>query len=288
MLPFRKHFVSESIVDPVQPHLSSEIFDNFKSNSPTLKSAVISEIESGIKAISAYAKVVDYVLIGSTVTRRYTKSSDLDITVLVSASNEQVKKVRRILPIINGNYVQFTQHPINYFIISNQSDYYRKLSLADGVFDIKSNEFRRKPIFKRFDIRKYVSKFKAVLTKVDYATDEFMQDLFDYAELKTATKAELKYLRLTALEKLEADALELSFIYSKIKADRKAAFDRPLTAKEIKMYGDKNRLPENVIYKLLEKYHYLDFLHTVDSILGDDKQLTSDDANELVAIFSNL
>jgi hypothetical protein len=160
--------------------------------------------------------------------------------------------------------------------------------LADGVFDVQTNQFRRKPIFKRFDIRKYVSQFKTVLAKVDSATDTFMKDLFDYAELKTATRAELKYLRLGALEKLEDDAAELSNIYTKIKTERKAAFDRPMTAKEIRIYGDKNRLPENVIYKLLEKYHYLEFLHIVDSILGDDKELSADDANELIAIFNSL
>jgi predicted nucleotidyltransferase len=232
--------------------------------------------------------IVDYVLIGSILTRRYTKTSDLDITVLIDATKEQVRKIRKILPIINGNFVQFTQHPINYFIVSNSTDYDRKLSLADGVFDIKTNQFRRKPLFKRFDIRKYVSKFKEVFSKVDSATDTFMADLNDYAELKTATKAELKYLRLSALEKLEDDAIELSNLYSKIKNSRRAAFDRAMTPKEIKLYGDKNRLPENVIYKLLEKYHYLEFLHTVDSILGDDKELSADDANQLVSIFNNL
>lgn len=288
MLRFRKHFVTESIVDPVQPHLSSEIFDNFKSEFPTLKSFVISEIQSGIKAISAYARVLDYVLIGSTLTRRYTKTSDLDITVLIDATPIQIKKIRSILPLINGNYVQFTQHPINYFVVSNKAEYDRKLSLADGIFDVKQNKFIRKPIFKRFDIRKYVSMFKATLSKIDAATDIFIRHLFDYEDLKSATKAELKYLRLSALEKLEDDAIELSDIYSKLKKDRRNAFDRPMTPTDIKLYGDKNRLPENVIYKLLEKYHYLDFLHQVDLILGDDKELSAEDANELVSLFNNL
>ena len=207
---------------------------------------------------------------------------------MVDAKKEQIKKIKALLPIINGNFVQFTQHPINYFIIDNKAEYDRKLSLADGVFDVERNEFRRKPVFKRFDIRKYVTQLKTVVSKIDAATETLMQDLFNYEELKTATRAELKYLRLTALERLEADAQELSALYSKIKKQRRQAFDRQLTAREIRMYGDRNRLPENVIYKILEKYHYLEFLHKVDSILGDDNQLSAEDANQLVSLFNSL
>jgi predicted nucleotidyltransferase len=288
MIPFKKHIVSESIVDPVQPHLSSDIFDNFRSDSPTLKLTVISEIHGGLKAISAYAKIVDYVLIGSIITRRYTKQSDLDITVLVDASDATFKKIKSILPIINGNLVQFTEHPINYFIVNNSEDYTRKLSLADGVFDVEKNRFRRRPIFKKFNIKKYLKQFNTVISTIDSATHNLVRDLFDYDSLNNATTAELKYLRLSILERLEDDAKELSNIYYKIKKARNAAFDRPMNKKEIKTYGDKNRLPENVIYKLLEKYHYLDFLHKVDSILGDDKELSAEDATQLVSIFNSL
>jgi len=288
MIPFKKHIVSESIVDPVQPHLSSDIFDNFKSDSPTLKMAVISEIHGGLKAISAYANIVDYVLIGSIITRRYTKQSDLDITVLVDAGDSTFKKIKAILPIINGNLVQFTEHPINYFIVNNSEDYTRKLSLADGVFDVEKNRFRRRPIFKKFNIKKYLKQFNTVISTIDSATHNLVRDLFDYDSLNNATTAELKYLRLSVLERLEDDAKELSNIYYKIKKARNAAFDRPMSKKEIKTYGDKNRLPENVIYKLLEKYHYLDFLHKVDSILGDDKELSAEDASQLVSIFNSL
>lgn len=288
MRTFKEQLAVESIVDPAQPTLSSEIFDNHKSDSPRLKSEVIHQIQSGISKIEAYAKVLDYALIGSTLTRRYTKTSDLDITVLIDAPKDKVKQILRLLPALNGNLVGSTEHPINYFIVSNRKDYDRKLSLADGVFDVQDNSFRRKPIFKRFDVRKYIQQFKSITSKIDAATNDLLIDLFSYEELKNATKAELKYLRLSLLEKLESDVIELSNIYKKIKDDRRAAFDRPITQTDIKKYGDKNRLPENVVYKLLEKYHYLDFLHKVDLILGDDKELSQDDANQLLALFSDM
>lgn len=288
MLTFKEQLAVESIVDPIQPSLSSQVFEDPTSDLPKLRPEVIQQIESGISKIKAHAEVVDCALIGSILTRRYTKTSDLDVTVLVNAPKDSLKPLMSGFPSLNGIMAPGTQHPINYFIVYNRQDYDRKLSLADGVFDIKSNSFKRKPIFKRFDVRKYIQQFKSITNKIDVATNKLLIDLFSYEELKYATKAELKYLRMSLLEKLEDDVLELSDIYKKIKTERRAAFERPLTAKDIKMYGDKNRLPENVIYKLLEKYHYLDFLHKVDSILGDDKELSADDANQLVALFTKL
>ena len=42
-----------------------------------------------------------------------------------------------------------------------------------------------------------------------------------------------------------------------------------MTPDEIRSYGIKNRLPKNVIYKMLEKYHYLKFYKKCKKILED-------------------
>ena len=40
---------------------------------------------------------------------------------------------------------------------------------------------------------------------------------------------------------------------------------------EIKTFSIKNRLPKNVVYKMLEKYHYLKFYKKCKEILDDGK-----------------
>ena len=49
-----------------------------------------------------------------------------------------------------------------------------------------------------------------------------------------------------------------------------------MTPDEIKTYSIKNRLPANVVYKMLEKYHYLTFLKKCKKILDDDKVTDSE------------
>ena len=53
-----------------------------------------------------------------------------------------------------------------------------------------------------------------------------------------------------------------------------------MTPDEIKTYSIKNRLPANVIYKMLEKYHYLTLLKKCKKIL-DDGQVTDDEIDSL-------
>lgn len=284
MINFKSHYTSESIVDPDRKTLCPQIFENPKGKEPKLKSGIISQIQSGISEIANYTKVIDYALIGSILTRRYSDSSDLDVTVLIDSDTYELKKLRKLLKHINGKLVIGTEHPINYFLTNSKADYARKLSLADAVFNVKKNSFERKSVFKKFSVKKYMDEFKDIVSKIDISANKLILDLFDYEELKQANKLELKYLRTRILNKLEADAIELSDLYHKIKKERRDAFDRPITPEDIKKYGDKNRLPENVIYKLLEKYHYLEFLQKVDDILGDDRELTSVEANELVAL----
>jgi hypothetical protein len=284
MINFKSHFIVESIIDPDRKVLSFKIFDFNTSKNPKLKESVISQIQIGLSELAKYTKIIDYSLIGSILTRRYTDQADLDVTVLIDADNQELKNLKHVLKQINGKLVFGTEHPINYFLVNNQKDYFRKLSLADAVFNIKKNAFERKSVFKKFNVKKYLSDFKSIVTAIDTHANKLISDLFDYEQLNLADKIELKYLRMKILNKLEDDAIELSDIYHKIKKDRQDAFDRELSPDDIKKYGDKNRLPENVIYKLLEKYHYLDFLKRIDSILGDDRELTSVEANELVSL----
>ena len=47
------------------------------------------------------------------------------------------------------------------------------------------------------------------------------------------------------------------------------AFDTDMTPDQIRKYGIKNRLPKAVIYKMLEKYHYITFFKRCKKILDD-------------------
>ena len=49
---------------------------------------------------------------------------------------------------------------------------------------------------------------------------------------------------------------------------------------EIRKYAIKNRLPKNVIYKMLEKYHYITFFKKCKKIM-DDGEVTDAEIDSL-------
>ena len=57
-----------------------------------------------------------------------------------------------------------------------------------------------------------------------------------------------------------------------------------MSPEEIRKFGIKNRLPKNVIYKMLEKYHYIKFYKYCKKILDDgvvsDKEIDDLEINE--------
>ena len=73
------------------------------------------------------------------------------------------------------------------------------------------------------------------------------------------------------LEEIEDSIKAIIKVGDGVDADRRAAFDSDMTPDEIQKFGIKNRLPKNVIYKMLEKYHYLNFYKKCKKILDDGK-----------------
>ena len=73
------------------------------------------------------------------------------------------------------------------------------------------------------------------------------------------------------MEEIEDSINDIVKIGDGVDADRRAAFDKDMSPDEIRQYGIKNRLPKNVVYKMLEKYHYLKFYKKCKKILDDGK-----------------
>ena len=52
---------------------------------------------------------------------------------------------------------------------------------------------------------------------------------------------------------------------------RQNDYNDDMTPDEIREFGKKHKLPKNIIYKYLEKYHYLKMYKTLKGILEDGK-----------------
>ena len=287
-----KEFLKESIIDIPRKTYARPVFDNEATGNPKLKPSVRKQVLDGIKSFEKFGKVVKYTLIGSILTKQYRDDADLDVNILfdIPGSKEEQEKVhdkiREYQGQVNGKTIPGTKHPINYFSIIDSATFSKAREMADGTFDIDKNEFIRKPDPGTFEPEKYVADFQRKVAEIDVVKGELARDMIDYEELKQLTNKDIDNLSKLVKDKLaeiKSSINTLIDIGDKTVADRKDAFTKDMSPDEIRKFGVKNRLPKNVIYKMLEKYHYLKFFKKLSEIMEDGK-ITPDELKSLSKI----
>ena len=154
--------------------------------------------------------------------------------------------------------------------------------MADGVFDVQNNKFIRRPEKEQFDKEKYMDDFGKKVMELDVVKGELVRDIIDYKELRDLSNDDVDNLQSMIRNKLDEIEDSIQSIIDtgdQVIQDRQDAFQSDMSPEEIREFGKKHKLPKNVIYKMLEKYHYLKFYKKCKDILDDgnitDKEIDS-------------
>jgi predicted nucleotidyltransferase len=272
------NFLKEAVIDIPRRTYAKDVFDNADTENPKLKQSVLDIINAQLKEFEKLYPIKKYSLVGSSITKNYRDDADLDVNVLFDvtpADREAVRlKLAKELRGINGKLIPGTKHPINYYIITDPNVKETNDKMADGVFDIKNNTWLRKPKEFKFDANRYAADFEKKVREIDVVEGELKRDIIDYKELTELNPDDVLNLQEIINEKIskiEDDIKHLVSIGNTVLKDRQDAFATDMTPDEIRTFGKKNLLPKNVIYKMLEKYHYLRLYHQLKDILEDGK-----------------
>ena len=291
---FKEKFnLVESIIDIPRRTYAPGVFDDADTKNPKIKPSVKKLIDTQLKDFEKEYPILKTALIGSILTKRYRNDADLDINVLFDVpkekqEDERVRLSQKYLSAknpdnIQGKEIPGTKHPINYYFITNKKTYEEQEEKADAVFDIKNNKFIKRPDDFVFDPSLYVKEFERKVQELDVVKGELKRDIIDYDELKELNPTDVLNLQdkiNDKLEEIENSIEDIIKIGDTVDSERRAAFDKDMTPDEIRQYGVKNRLPKNVIYKMLEKYHYLKFYKKCKKIL-DDGEVTDAEIDSL-------
>ncbi len=268
--------IQEAVIDIPRRTYAKGVFDNADTDNPKLKQGVLDIINNQIKQFNEIKPVLKYSLVGSILTKTYRDDADLDVNVLfdVPLPDRDVirKELAKSLRNINGTLVPGTKHPINYYIITDPNVKETNDKMADAVFDVKNNTFIRKAKDFKFDAKRYAADFEKKVREIDVVQGELKRDLIDYKELKELDPndiLDLQELINTKVIEVEDSINHLVAIGDEVLKDRATAFATDMTPEEIKNFGRKNQLPKNVVYKMLEKYHYLTFYKALKDIIKD-------------------
>ena len=290
---FKDYLIKESIIDIPRRTYAPGVFDKADSKDPIIKPSVKKLINDQIKDFEKEYPVLKIALIGSILTKRYRNDADLDINILFDVPKEKQEQERVDLSQkylsaknpknIQGKLIPGTQHPINYYFLTDQPTYDDQNKKADAVFDIENDKFIKRPDNFTFDTNLYVKEFERKVQELDVIKGELKRDIIDYNELIELQPDDILNLQdqiNTKLEEIEDSISDVIKIGDGVDTERRSAFNSDMTPDQIRKYGIKNRLPKNVIYKMLEKYHYLKFYKKCKQIL-DDGKVTDDEIKSL-------
>ena len=285
--------MNESVIDIPRRTYAPNVFDDEDTSDPKIKATVKAMIDKQVKEFEKEYPVLKTTLIGSILTKRYRNDADLDINVLFDVpedkrEDERLRLSKKFLSSSNpdniqGKLIPGTKHPVNYYILTDRETYDSQNEKADAVFDIESNRFIKRPEDFTFDINLYLKDFEKKVQEIDVIKGELKRDVIDYDDLKELEPSDVRDIkdRVDAkVQEIKKDLQDIIDIGDKVDAERRAAFDRDMTPDEIRAYGIKNRLPKAVIYKMLEKYHYITFFKRCKEIL-DDGEVSDDEIDSL-------
>ena len=280
----QKYIVKESVLNISRDSLDPTVFQFFDDGRlPIFRDGIKKQIFKDIDSINSIIPVITFFAIGSSLTKHYIENSDIDVNVQIGIDEADEISSAQILQIIkrlNGKLAIGTTHPINYFVYAEEFD----PTKAEAIYDIANERWVRQPEEINPDVQSYLIKFQNTLQNMDITTGEIRRSLIDLNELKKLKKADIKELKRLIerkLEELEESITQIITVYKDISVLRRLAFDRILTPQEIQLYGSKNLLPENIIYKLLEKYYYTDFIKSLKEIIGDEEGVKISDIKNI-------
>lgn len=261
----------ESVIDIPRNSLDPTVFQFPDGGAPIMHPIIKTQIMANIDKFRPLVPVVKYFVVGSILTKNYTPHSDIDVNVQIDPPNDRiVESIFDLLKNINGKLAAGTTHPINFYAITKDYD----LDKTDAAYDVANESWIKEPKNVGVDVDDYMNNFKTAVGSIDFTAAELRRDIIDLETLQSFDEGQVQDLsgRVDAkIKEIESGIESIVSSYSSLRTLRKTAFEKDMSPAELRKYGKKNKLPENVIYKLIERYYYFDFMRKLKEIIADKK-----------------
>jgi hypothetical protein len=272
--------ILESVIDTTRKTLDPLVFDK-QGDQYVMRPNVVSFVQDIVDQINNEIVDVNNSFIkGSILSFQWLDNTDVDLLLEVSPMGEDDR--RRIQDEIDSKFminIPGTEHPLQIYVNPGKYD----INNADGVYKLDDG-WVKGPYNIAVNIENYMNKFNKMVNSIDLSTGELKRNIIDYNILKNLPQEEIKGLSGQIKQKLsEIDKTveDMVFQYKHIRNMRHDAFSEDMTPQQIAEYGTKNALPENVVFKLMERYYYLAMMRKLKALI-DNNDIDTDEEVEQV------
>lgn len=264
-----------SVLDEKKKTLCPEVWD-INQSPPVMQPLAKKDIISRLSILTKDLQIESVFIVGSLTGYRYTDDSDIDVSVTIDVSDEELEKYRDETKKYNGKVLAGTKHPVNFYFLNTEVG----LERYDSVYDFVEDKWIKEPSDIGVDLFDVYDEFKNTLRELDDNKAEALRSITDIETLRAAYNnggdpAILRYKLMRRYKDLDAAVEALVAEYDEAHQNRLRAFKRysDLAAIGVQVLPSPNVLPENIRYKMIERYHYLDLLKKLQDIVGEEGKL---------------
>jgi hypothetical protein len=256
--------LNESILDPVRKERFSLVFDENDVMKPEVKKWINEKIQQWKTGTGLDFEMKNLMLYGSSTGYQYTDTTDIDLHVSTSLTDEQIKQIGKLVKL--GNIFDNGKNPVTLFLLAaGEAEDMRKY---ENLYSVDTGEW-----VKKSDKSEYTVPYGYILE-----LSEFFMNAFDLS-LSQYDRAKHEYKTYLALDpsKEEITEEEKKRVVDKSLLDLKAAYDRLRMGNQILMSFAREGYEEgkdfqiqimyntakdprlsvnNSVYKMLERFNY--------------------------------
>lgn len=279
--------LTESAIDPTREDLDPDVFieedGDFQMRPEHRRQLdqIIQEIDQSITPVH------DWYVKGSILSMQWLPWTDVDVLLEIDEDidDEQWYEIFELIRTTwDGATLKNTDHPIEIF--PNRGAY--NPDRADGIYHVPTDKWIKGPYDFAVDVDDYLPGFLGAAREFDVSMGQLSRDIADfliYRSLSDHEAAALADQIQGKLMEIDADVGHLVDLGKSIKQARQDAFSGELTPDEIARYGSSNKMPANIIQKLLERYNYMALysaLRDIRSLTGDEDRIDSPEEIEML------
>lgn len=132
--------LKESILDVPQKNYCEEIFTKDNKLKKEVINQILDTIENWKKQINFDFEIKKILAKGSLLSKRYTETSDLDISIVVDMTEDQINSIIDIVP--KGLNIEGSSHPLDFYVIKEGEEPSEKN--ADNIYDVKNDKWLKR------------------------------------------------------------------------------------------------------------------------------------------------
>lgn len=261
--------INESVLDPVHNTLAKDVWTRDQKLKSKHRDYILDTLREWLDKMGVEKEPSQVAIIGSITTFQYSKTSDIDVNVVIDVPESKKDELIKFLP--NETPLPDTQHPVNYYIASDAGKNVEKKPTAYDVLNDKwfsGKSPKKSQVEYPYGYVIEIARF--FMDGIDARVAEFERDKIEYELYKEyrdddeveMSKEELqKAIEQKRLEIL-ADLDAIFVAHKMVKAFRGKAFEEDYEPDFLIDIKTVNRdfSVNNLVYKALERFGYLEKL----------------------------